>query len=73
MYHNLGRVFGKPTDYRVCNECDAINWYENDTCCECNKSMIGTELMQQHSSKIQDIRIDIDDGLLDYNTQIQVG
>jgi len=32
MEHKLGRVFQKPSDYKVCRECRALNWYENEEC-----------------------------------------
>jgi len=32
MQHELIRIFQKPSDYKVCRECRAINWYENEEC-----------------------------------------
>lgn len=36
MESELIRIYGKPTDFKVCKKCKAINWYENDECHNCN-------------------------------------
>jgi hypothetical protein len=28
----LIKIVQKPTDYKVCNQCKQINWYENECC-----------------------------------------
>lgn len=33
--HTLGRIRDKPGDYKICEECRAANWYENNECIEC--------------------------------------
>jgi hypothetical protein len=35
MYHSVGRIAGKPGDYRICLFCGSINWYENEECLNC--------------------------------------
>jgi len=35
MEHELARIFQKPNDYKLCNKCNRLNWYENDCCIEC--------------------------------------
>lgn len=38
MQHSLGKIFGKPSDYKICKKCGAINWYENEKCiCDCKE------------------------------------
>lgn len=32
MQHTLAKILGKPSDYRICNNCGCVNWYENETC-----------------------------------------
>lgn len=38
MEAQLSTIFGKPSDYKVCQECKHLNWYENDTCCRCDST-----------------------------------
>lgn len=38
MNHTIGAVAGKPDDYKVCSNCNSINWYENDSCHNCDKT-----------------------------------
>ena len=35
MLMDLGRISAKPSDYKVCNHCNHLNWYENEECCSC--------------------------------------
>ena len=37
MHQTIGRIAGKPGDYRKCPTCHAINWYENETCVNCDQ------------------------------------
>ena len=39
METTLGNILGKLNDYKICKECKAINWYENDECRNCPQSM----------------------------------
>lgn len=32
MQHSLARIIAKPTDYKICNQCGCVNWYENKVC-----------------------------------------
>lgn len=32
MERQLGDIEGKLSDYKVCEKCGAINWYENEEC-----------------------------------------
>lgn len=38
MKHQVRRIRNKVTDYKLCSNCNYINWYENRTCIMCNKS-----------------------------------
>lgn len=35
MMHDLNKMYVKPGDYKVCWECEALNWYENVDCIAC--------------------------------------
>lgn len=35
MEQTLGRILGKPNDYKRCRQCGVINWYENKHCHSC--------------------------------------
>lgn len=35
MHHTYSRIAGKPTDYKQCAWCFAVNWYENKECHNC--------------------------------------
>jgi len=44
MHQILTNILGKPNDYKQCKKCNAINWYENIECVECeNKKFIKNE------------------------------
>ena len=32
MHHTLDRIAGDFTDYKKCDSCGDINWYENEVC-----------------------------------------
>ena len=36
MHQTIGRIAGKPNDYKKCPECHSINWYENEECVNCD-------------------------------------
>jgi uncharacterized protein with PIN domain len=36
MDRTLADILGKPSDFKVCEKCGRINWYENEKCIECN-------------------------------------
>ena len=36
MQMDYMRITQKPTDYKVCEECGHLNWYENEQCCNCD-------------------------------------
>ena len=38
MTHELGKMVGKPHDYKLCSHCNRINWYENEVCIDCSCS-----------------------------------
>lgn len=38
MRHFIRRIVSKPSDYKVCDKCDSINWYENEECVNCDSS-----------------------------------
>lgn len=37
MEATLEKILGKPSDFKLCKSCKAINWYENEECRECHK------------------------------------
>lgn len=41
MHHEIERIICKSSDYKKCPHCLNINWYENENCIDCGKSMIG--------------------------------
>lgn len=36
MEAEFARIFGKSNDYKLCKQCGAINWYENEICWDCH-------------------------------------
>lgn len=32
MERDLWSIMSKPSDYKICTTCGAINWYENEEC-----------------------------------------
>jgi hypothetical protein len=34
MTTTIAKVIGKPNDYWVCTDCNSLNWYENEVCCD---------------------------------------
>lgn len=36
-------IFVKPSDFKVCKECNRINWYKNDHCIECGSEKFDNE------------------------------
>ena len=43
IHQTIGRIAGKVSDYVICNNCNRINWYENERCIECNQGFITIE------------------------------
>lgn len=43
--HKLDRIKRNPEDYKFCERCGRINWYENEKCisCRCEDFMEATE------------------------------
>lgn len=37
MEASLENIKEKPTDFKICKECGAINYYENEKCINCRK------------------------------------
>jgi len=35
MEFRFDQVLMKPTDFKVCEKCGRINWYENESCISC--------------------------------------
>lgn len=35
MNHSLNRILDSPHDYKICEECGQINWYESKVCHTC--------------------------------------
>ena len=35
MHHTLDKILGKPSDYKLCESCGNVTWYENSECAFC--------------------------------------
>ncbi len=35
MLRDLQGIQQEPSDYKLCKECNHLNWYENEECCSC--------------------------------------
>ena len=35
MHHRISAILGKVEDYKICQNCGRINWYENEGCVSC--------------------------------------
>ena len=60
MRHTVDRIRNKPSDYVACEECDAINWYENEECV--NSDCLSDMLIQVSEERIQELVADYTDG-----------
>jgi uncharacterized OB-fold protein len=38
MKHTIDRIVNKIADYKQCDSCGKINWYENTECIECDST-----------------------------------
>jgi len=36
MEMSLGYILGQPNDFKVCQRCGEVNWYEKEVCFSCN-------------------------------------
>lgn len=65
MDSTIGYIRGKPTDFKICKECKAINWYENEYCHQCFKTDFEEDysLVEKHIKRYIDDRIKNDDHL----------
>ena len=48
MTTQLHRVLCKPNDYKICEDCYKLNWYENEVCCECGSNDFDSSIVSQH-------------------------
>ncbi|RLC77545.1 MAG: hypothetical protein DRI61_11390 [Chloroflexi bacterium] len=55
----IGLVISKPEDYRKCNICGAINWYEREICHNCGSN----DLRDLNEADIQQIANAIENGI----------
>lgn len=71
MHHIIGKIAGKPSDYKKCPICHAINWYENLTCINCNHHLLLTlEFSKKDAEQfLQDF---IEDGYLKDEIELDV-
>jgi ribosomal protein L40E len=37
MEMSLSQILMKATDYKVCKQCNTVNWYENKQCIDCGE------------------------------------
>lgn len=62
MHQTIGRITGKPGDYKKCPACHAINWYENDTCVNCDHPL-------RIATALEFTEEDVDQLLQDYTNE----
>lgn len=67
MYHKIIRVLSKKTDYKMCVKCKSVNWYENQTCWNCDSSKFRKRL---DKSTINYLKEDIEAGEGEFLIQI---
>lgn len=36
MHTTFGNIISKYTDYKICQDCGAFNWYEHESCQSCS-------------------------------------
>lgn len=68
MRHTLDRIAGKPTDYKICcgdgeQMCDALNWYENESCVECHTE---NNFRPTTEEEVKYLCEDVADGYIEY-------
>ncbi len=51
MEASYGNIIGKHTDYKICTDCSAYNWYENETCHSCCSEPANFEPMTEKHVK----------------------
>lgn len=58
MDTTIGIIADNPTDYRICRNCGAFNWYEREQCHNCGSK----DLRELTEKDVQQILKDIEDG-----------
>jgi len=71
MRHFLRCIATKPQDYKICNHCGFLNWYENEECWNCSTTH---ELKPKFSKSVKEIKKwtkdEIDYILEDYEVEV---
>ena len=39
LHHTLDYIRNKIYDFKVCEKCGSLNWYENEYCLNCNSTL----------------------------------
>jgi ribosomal protein L40E len=58
MNHTLDKIKSNPCDYKVCKECNNINWYENKSCQFCYSDLTNIRVIEKSTSKWINSEID---------------
>ena len=45
MEHTYEKILSKPSDYRMCNSCGTVNWYDNILCVICGEQTLSKKTM----------------------------
>ena len=72
MHQTIGRIAGKPNDYKKCPSCNAINWYENETCVNCDCSFTLLRARDFTEKDAEQLLRELDDSGLDDEIELEV-
>lgn len=58
MHHTIERITSNPQDYKKCEDCGLINWYENENCWACGstyfREMTEKEMKERYKEIIEE-------------------
>ena len=60
MEAELAQIFQKQHDYKVCSNCNALNWHENEGCFECGKKRFSIKKVKNHIKEEYDYYLDVE-------------
>jgi len=58
--HKIEMIENKLNDYKICEDCFHLNWYENDYCVMCNNTKFNDSI-KRVKEKVIKIKEDFDD------------
>jgi len=50
----ISDIAEKRTDFKYCNECGHINWYENKVCVGCNKEDCFSDMTKEEAQELKE-------------------